>query len=424
MVTSMRKKVCSGLAYYYTYSEKMSGLVSTKVQMKDKVDAKLLEEAVNEALDYYKDYKVLLEVIDNVLYFVDNPNPFRVALGIGTDICMIKDTQGYLFYISVEENCIEFDFYHLLMDGIGYGTFLRTVLYMYFGKKCPAECDWQKYITESTNNIITETACQESLFMEHISRVAERTRKTDDVNEEIPENYFNLFEDDDEDKCLCVHLDTRKMQELTDKWKIQPYVLINVLFGNAIGNGQVAAYMPINMRHFLKLDNYGYECLAHLNVPHVEQGNSFEDQCIKYQQSLRYHIGYRKAFRKMKEDADLIKIMQKESMPVSRKKSIVQRVMKRTEQYRGTFCMSYMPFLKEGDIMSNYVMDFQTCIPRSGVGIMCEMAQVGATVSLNIRYQTHCEDIVYKVVEELKKMNIYIDSTMEEIRDLHITLPE
>lgn len=420
----MRKKVCSGLVYYYTYNEKMSGIVSTKVQMKDKVDAKLLEEAVNEALEYYKDYKVQLEVADNVLYFVDNPNPFRVAVGSGSDICMIRDTQGYLFYIRVEERCIEFDFYHLLMDGIGYGTFFRTVLYLYFEKKCPTECDWHKYIAESTNNITTETSCQESLFMEHISKMAERIGKTHDVKEEKIENYLNLYDDDDEDKCLCVHLNSGKIQELADMWKIQPYVLINILLGNAIGNGQVAAYMPINMRHFLKLGDYCYECLAHLNVPHVEQKNSFKEQCIAYQDSLRYRIGYRKAFKKLKEDADLIKIMQKESMPVSRKKSIVQRVMKRTELYRGTFCMSYMPFLKESDIMCNYVMDFQTCIPRSGMGITFEMAQVGARVSLNIRYQEHNEDIIRKFVKELKKLDIYIDSVQLEICDMHIALPE
>ena len=86
--------------------------------------------------------------------------------------------------------------------------------------------------------------------------------------------------------------------------------------------------------------------------------------------------------------------------------------------------MSYMPFLKESDIMCNYVMDFQTCIPRSGMGITFEMAQVGARVSLNIRYQEHNEDIIRKFVKELKKLDIYIDSVQLEICDMHIALPE
>ena len=420
----MKKKVCSGLTYYYNHDEKMSGVVSTRVQMRDKVDAKLLEEAVNEALEYHKDYKVQPEVTDNVLYFVDNPNPFRVEEGPEKDICMIRDTQGYLFYIRVEERCIEFDFYHMIMDGIAYCTFFRTVLDLYFAKKCPDECDWKKCIEESTKNITTEASCQESLFMERIFKTAEHIRKTDAAKEETIENYYNMYDYDDEDKRLCVYLHTGKIQEYADKWKIQPYVLVNVLLGNVIGNKHVASYMPINMRHFLKLGDYSYECLAYLNVPHVKQENSFEEQCITYQNSLRHHLGYRKAFKILKEDADLIRILQKESMSVSRKKAIVQRVMKRTEMYRGTFCTSYMPFLKEDDIMCNYVMDFQACTPRSGMGIILEMAQVGATISLNIRYQAHVEDIIRKFVDELKKLDMYKDSVELEICNMHIALPE
>lgn len=57
----MKKKVCNGLAYYYTSTDIMSGMVSTKIEMTDMVDTKRLEESVNEALESYRDYKVMPE---------------------------------------------------------------------------------------------------------------------------------------------------------------------------------------------------------------------------------------------------------------------------------------------------------------------------------------------------------------------------
>lgn len=429
----MKKKVCSGLAYYYTCTDRMSGIVSTKVEMTEIVDVRLLEEAVNEALECYKDYKVMLEVSNNVLYFVDNPNFFRVMYGVQKENCIIRDTQGYLFSIQIEENWIVFDFFHLLTDGIGFFIFLKAVLYLYLKKKHPTDRDWDTYVAEITKNIAEENSCEQSLFLEHIADTARRIPEALET-ETTPENFMQIYDTDDEDRFLCVHVDNEKLKSITGQWQIKPYVLMNVIFGNAIDevfqreekNQPIVAYMPVDMRRVLKLEKYMYGCLSYTNIPYVKQENynTLQEQCVAYANKLPQEMDFEKAFKKMKADTDLIKIMQKESMSISKKKNIVQRVMQRTEQYRGTFCMSYIPFLKESDTLFQYVKDFQTCIPRSGMGIMCEMIQVGDRISLSIRYQAHCEDIVWKIVEEIKKLGIFIDCVQENVCDLHIALPE
>lgn len=435
----MRKKVCSNLAYYYSYTEKMSGMVSTKVQMNDNVDAALLEEAVNEALESFKDFKVQLEVSDNVLYFVDNPNPFHVVKLMETDSCMIRDTQAYLFSIHVEECFIRLDFFHMLMDGIGYFAFLKTILYLYLKKKCPTECDWDKYVAELTNHMLSESSSEtideDSIFLK---RIADITQNRKPMQKEVgAEPFFQLYDKEaqDEDKIVCVHLNRGKLKSLTQQWQIKPYVLVNEIVGNAISevftwedtleDKQIAAYMPVELRRFLQMENYTYGCLSYINVPHTgrEDGYTLQEQCVEANKNLSQYLDSEKAFQNMEADMDLIKIMQKESMPIGKKKKIMQRVMERTAQYRGTFCMSYIPFLKEEEALSRYVKDFRACVPESGIGIACEMIQVGDKVNLIIRYQAHCEEVIRKTMEELKKLSLYTDSFQEEICDLHIALP-
>ena len=65
----MLEKVYSGLPFFYNWDENKPGIISCHVKLKEAIDCRILEAAVNEALEIHKHFKVRLVIDNNNVYY-------------------------------------------------------------------------------------------------------------------------------------------------------------------------------------------------------------------------------------------------------------------------------------------------------------------------------------------------------------------
>ena len=117
--------------FYYTMSEGATFNIRISLTVPG-LQIIALQEAMAEALKYYPELAVKIMVKENKLISVHNDNGviFTPRDGkirhLGT-----KDTNGYLFYVSYEEDNFTFSYYHGLTDVAGVMEFMRCVMYLY-----------------------------------------------------------------------------------------------------------------------------------------------------------------------------------------------------------------------------------------------------------------------------------------------------
>ena len=199
---------------------------------------------------------------------------------------------------------------------------------------------------------------------------------------------------------------------------------MNVLLGNTIeelchGEEQIGAYMPINMRKRVGVKDSMFNCLSYTNVKHIVRTSdmSLYEQCREYANSLKMHYGVDNSLHIMSEDEKFIEIMQNEKLSISRKCGIVRGITRKTQRMRGTFGMSYIQFCKEEEVYKRYIKELVVCPPNSNIGIVCEMILLGDEINLCIRYGDKQKDIISKLIQEMKDLNI--DICVQDVADIN-----
>lgn len=121
----------------YEYMDKMSFTVRFKVQLDAPIDAKLLDQAAQEAIERFPYFKVQVDLDEAQNYTLKhNVRPIAVLpekderLVLGSD-----EVNGQLFAITYRDDCIWFNFSHSICGGFGGLFWLKTTLYLYMKKK-------------------------------------------------------------------------------------------------------------------------------------------------------------------------------------------------------------------------------------------------------------------------------------------------
>lgn len=121
----------------YEYMEKLPFTVRFKVQLDAPIDAKLLDQAAQEAIERFPYFKVQVGLDEGQNYTLKhNVRPIAVLpekderLVLGS-----KAVNGQLFAITYRDDCIWFNFSHSICGGFGGMFWLKTTLYQYMQKK-------------------------------------------------------------------------------------------------------------------------------------------------------------------------------------------------------------------------------------------------------------------------------------------------
>lgn len=113
--------------------KKYSTVFRLSVLLKEKVDSKMLEEAVIKTLENYKTFKVRMKA--GFFWYYLEYNTKKPIIEEEKDYpCKYIDPRmnnGYLFKVTYFENKINIDIFHALTDGNSGTTFFREIVYTY-----------------------------------------------------------------------------------------------------------------------------------------------------------------------------------------------------------------------------------------------------------------------------------------------------
>ena len=414
----MLEKVYSGLPFFYNWDENKPGIISCHVKLKEAIDCRILEAAVNEALEIHKHFKVRLVIENNNVYYEYNDKLAKVYKGIEHNFSLIRDTQDYLFAFRVTDEMVYLDVFHLLSDGDGVMAFSKTVILLYFSKIYADKEDWDELIKKRIKQYGGE---HQETDPYTVDKVAHREEKREQG--EIPE-FLQLYEEGDEENFISMKWNYEAFRQKPQIGWVSPYVLVNVLLGNVIeqqcqSEESIGAYMPINMRKRIGLRYSMYNCLSYTNVRNVKRGDgmSLEEQCRAYTNSLKLHYGLENSLHIMSEDAKFIDIMQNEKLSISRKCGIVRGITRRTRNMRGSFGMSYIQFCSEEEVYRRYVAELNVCPPNSNIGIVCEMFKLGDEINLCVRYGKKQEQMILMLIREMNDLGMNVD--VKNVKDIN-----
>ena len=113
--------------------KKYSTVFRLSVVLKEKVNPKILEEAVNIALEQYKSFRVRMKT--GFFWYYLEYNPKKPIIEEERDYpCQYinpKTNNNYLFKVTYFENKINIDIFHSLTDGNSGNIFFKEIVYNY-----------------------------------------------------------------------------------------------------------------------------------------------------------------------------------------------------------------------------------------------------------------------------------------------------
>lgn len=121
----------------YEYMEKLPLTVRIKVQLDEKINASVLEEAANEAIERFPYYKVQVELDEGQnLILKENNKPITVLPEEDKPVMLGSDqVNRHLFAITYKDDEVYFNFSHAPCGAPGGLFWIKTTLYQYMTKK-------------------------------------------------------------------------------------------------------------------------------------------------------------------------------------------------------------------------------------------------------------------------------------------------
>ena len=129
-------------------NRKYSSVFRLSVILKEKIDANILQKALDSALIKYQAFKVRMkrgffwyyfqENEKNPIVTIENEYPFKKV--------NTKQNNYYLFKVTYFECKINIEFFHALTDGNGGGEFFKEIIYRYLELKYPNNFEKSKQV--------------------------------------------------------------------------------------------------------------------------------------------------------------------------------------------------------------------------------------------------------------------------------------
>ncbi len=134
--------------------KKYSTVFRLSCVLKEKIEPKMLEEAVKQTLEKYQSFKVRMKPGLFWYYLEHNPKPPKVEKEQDYP-CKYIDSRrnnNYLFKVTYFENKINIDIFHSLTDGNSGTTFFKEIVYTYLELMHPEELDEEERRVRKIDN--------------------------------------------------------------------------------------------------------------------------------------------------------------------------------------------------------------------------------------------------------------------------------
>ncbi|HEX3077208.1 MAG TPA: hypothetical protein VHQ24_10135 [Lachnospiraceae bacterium] len=221
---------------------------------KEKVDPKILQEAVNQVLPRFEAFAVELKSGLFWYYLAANRKPFYVEEE-PTTICKYfswHSNQGYLFKIYYFSNKITLETFHSLSDGTGAMEFLKSIAYTYF--------ELQGYKLEHEGKIVSQKPHSVSENLDMFEHEYDSTNKKSLKEEPAYHIEGERFESN-YSLCVRAQVPTLELINLARKHNSTVGQYITALLAYSIyscslscrtSSKPIKMFIPVNLRKFFK----------------------------------------------------------------------------------------------------------------------------------------------------------------------------
>lgn len=219
------------------------------VILKEKINKKILEEALNKTLDIYKAFKVkigsgffwdYLEVNNKKIIIEEESQ-------IPCDRINFQDNNDYLFKITYYKNKINLDIFHVLTDGTGAIIFLKSIICNYLNLKHDIKCDEKiigedihyadQYLKNYDKNIKVDSDLENAFLIEG------------KINRNINNTYHYIINIDDIKK-VSKQYNVTITEYLT---AVYIYSIYSSIY-NKKTNKEIIIEVPINLRNYYNVN--------------------------------------------------------------------------------------------------------------------------------------------------------------------------
>lgn len=121
----------SELRSIYESSDKYPHTVRVTIKLKDMIDGRILEKAVNLAMNRFPYLKMRLRYIDERVFLEDNDAPLPVLNTKERVILGSEQTNYHLISFAWWKNKLHIDVHHSYVDGAGMANMMKALLYYY-----------------------------------------------------------------------------------------------------------------------------------------------------------------------------------------------------------------------------------------------------------------------------------------------------
>jgi len=231
-------------------NKKYSSSFRLSAILKDKIDAEVLEKALDSTLKKYKAYKVKMKRGFFWYYFEENEKRPIIKIEDEYPFGKIntKKNNNYLFKVTYFENKINIDFFHVLTDANGGAQFLKEVVYRYLDLKYPNELK-SIYLDEGEIFEDSENAYVKN-YKKHSKKINTFKRAYMIKGEELPKgkiaiNHFNIDLAEIK-KCARLKDCSLSMYLVT----MLAYSIYEAKYKTNKGNRPINICVPINLKKY------------------------------------------------------------------------------------------------------------------------------------------------------------------------------
>ena len=126
---------------FYIPSDKMQFTIRIKCNLKETVDAEILDKALQKSIKRYPYFLIRVKQQDEC--YISVPNDLPVVLKMGPDVPTLgsAEVNWHMLALTCYQNTITFCISHIITDGAGFCPFIKTVLYYYLCMKYNIKLD-------------------------------------------------------------------------------------------------------------------------------------------------------------------------------------------------------------------------------------------------------------------------------------------
>lgn len=234
-------------------NKKYSSVFRLSVILKEKIDAEILQKALELTLEKYKTFKVKMKKGFFWYYLEENEKNPIISIECEYPFKRVntKENNNYLFKVTYFQNKINIEFFHALTDANNGAEFLKEIIYRYLELKYPLEL--KNIQTENEQALKYDENEYKKNYKKHSKKTsfpkAYMIKGEELENGEIAINHFNINLEE-----LKNHA---KKEECTISMYLVAMIAYSIFETNyKINKGKrpINISVPINLRKYFESD--------------------------------------------------------------------------------------------------------------------------------------------------------------------------